>query len=75
MVTLEEAAELAGVSVATLRAWIARGWIAPVRFGVRPLRFRYDDVAAAQRSHRPRSWQARHARAVAAFGACVSGEK
>jgi predicted site-specific integrase-resolvase len=63
-VTTEEAAHLAGVRPVTIRQWVLRGWLQPVRRGAKPLRFAYEDVARAQREHRPRTWQARHAEAV-----------
>lgn len=62
-VTTDEAADIAGVSPATLRSWVMRGWLEPVRRGAKPLRFRYDDVARCQRDHRPQTWEARHAQA------------
>lgn len=62
--TTEEAAEVAGVSPATLRGWVLKGWLTPVRRGAKPLRFHYDDVARVQHERRPKAWQARHAQAV-----------
>lgn len=66
-VTTEEAAEIAGVSTATLRGWVLKGWLEPVRRGAKPLRFHYDDVARVQREKRPSTWQRRHAEAVSAW--------
>jgi predicted site-specific integrase-resolvase len=63
-VTTEEAAEIAGVSVAQIRKWVLLGWLTPVRRGARPLRFVYDDVAKCQRDHRTQAWEDRHAAAV-----------
>ncbi len=68
-VTTEEAAELAGVDPATIRKWVSRGDLEPVRRGVKPLRFHYEDVARVQRSKRPRAWVARHAEAARRWAA------
>lgn len=68
-VTTEEAAELAGVDPATIRKWVSRGDLEPVRRGVKPLRFHYEDVARVQRSKRPRSWVRRHAEAARRWAA------
>lgn len=62
-VTTDEAADLAGVSPATIRQWVVRGDLEPVRRGANPLRFHYSDVAACQRRKRPKSWQQRHSAA------------
>lgn len=66
-VTTEEAAEHAGVSPVTVRSWVMRGWLEPVRRGAKPLRFHYEDVAKVQREHRPAAWLRRHADAVNAW--------
>lgn len=63
-VTTEEAATYAGVQPATIRQWVVRGWLEPVRRGAKPLRFDYDEVARCQREHRSGTWEARHAAAV-----------
>jgi DNA-binding transcriptional MerR regulator len=63
-VTTEEAANLAGITPATLRGWVLKGWLEPVRRGAKPLRFHYYDLARVQREHRSRAWQRRHAQAV-----------
>ena len=60
-VTTDEAAEIAGVTASTIRQWVVRGDLEPVRRGANPLRFRYDDVAACQRRKRPQTWRKRHA--------------
>jgi predicted site-specific integrase-resolvase len=64
IVTTEEAAEIAGISPATIRGWVLKGWLTPVRRGAKPLRFNYDDVAQVQREHRSDSWRKRHADAA-----------
>lgn len=68
-VTTEEAALTAGVSEATLRGWVLKGWLEPVRRGAKPLRFDYDEVARCQREHRSGPWRARHAAAVESWEA------
>lgn len=70
-VTTEEAAAIAGVSVALIRKWVLAGDLEPVRRGAKPLRFHYEDVARCQRDHRTRAWQRRHAQAVDRWDACV----
>lgn len=62
-VTTEQAAEIAGVTTSTIRQWVVRGWLEPVRRGAKPLRFHYDDVARVQRDRRPATWHRRHAMA------------
>lgn len=63
-VTTDEAALTAGVSTATIRGWVLKGWLNPVRRGAKPLRFDYDEVARCQFEHRSATWCARHAEAV-----------
>ena len=63
IVTTDEAAAWAGVSPATIRGWVLKGWLVPLRRGAKPLRFHYDEVARCQRDHRSQAWQARHAEA------------
>lgn len=67
IVTTDEAAELAGVDPSTIRQWVARGDLQPLRRGVKPLRFDYAQVARVQRDKRPKSWLQRHAQAVATW--------
>lgn len=64
IMTTDEAAEVAGVQPVTIRAWVMRGWLEPLRRGAKPLRFHYADVARVQREHRPGTWEARHAEAA-----------
>lgn len=73
-VTTEEAAEIAGVKPVTIRQWVLRGDLEPVRRGARPLRFHYADVARVQRDKRPSTWAARHARAREAWLSSIAGE-
>lgn len=65
IVTIEEAAMYAGVATATVRSWVTRGALTPVKANTKPLLFKYDEVAAAQRDCRSRAWIGRHADAVA----------
>ncbi len=71
-VTTDEAAEIAGVSIAQIRKWVLAGDLEPVRRGARPLRFHYEDVARVQRTRRTKAWQRRHAQAVETWRACAS---
>lgn len=64
ILTTDEAAEWAGVSPATIRSWVMRGYLEPVRRGAKPLRFDYAKVAACQRQLRPATWDRRHAELV-----------
>jgi excisionase family DNA binding protein len=59
-VTTEEAATIAGVSAATIRQWVVRGDLEPMRRGAKPLRFHYEDVCRVQRDKRSKAWQQRH---------------
>lgn len=70
-VTTDEAAEIAGVSPATIRQWVVRGDLEPIRRGTNPLRFRYDDVAACQRRKRSKTWRQRHAAAADRWSSCA----
>lgn len=72
IVTTEEAATWAGVKPATVRGWVLKGWLEPLRRGAKPLRFRYEDVAAVQREHRPETWARRHAEAADRWKSCIS---
>lgn len=57
--TTEQAAERIGVKPATIRQWVARGELEPVRRGAKPLRFREADVIETQLRLRSPSWQRR----------------
>lgn len=73
-VTTEEAATIAGVRPATIRSWVMRGDLTPVRRGAKPLRFHYEDVARCQRSKRGKAWERRHAEAVEEWAATTTAE-
>lgn len=68
IVTTDEAAAWAGVSPATIRQWVVRGDLVPLRRGAKPLRFHYDDVARVQRGKRSNGWESRHAAMVERLG-------
>lgn len=74
IVTTDEAANIAGVSPSTIRAWVMRGWLEPLRRGAKPLRFHYDDVARVQRDHRPETWRQRHEQARDEWAATTSAQ-
>ena len=71
-VTTNEAAAIAGVDPVTIRQWVLRGDLVPVRRGAKPLRFHYDDVARMQREKRTAAWHRRHAKAREAWESGVS---
>jgi predicted site-specific integrase-resolvase len=73
-VTTNEAAAIAGVDPVTIRQWVLRGDLEPVRRGAKPLRFHYDDVARVQRDKRSAAWSRRHASARERWTASESGE-
>ena len=73
--TTEEAATAAGVQPVTIRQWVMKGWLEPVRRGAKPLRFHYDEVARCQREHRTDAWRRRHAEAVGQWVATESGQR
>ena len=54
--TTEEAAAEVGTDPATLRAWVSRGHLRPVRVGAKPLRFRREDVIEAWLQRRSQRW-------------------
>lgn len=74
IVTTEEAASIAGVSPVTLRQWVMRGDLEPLRRGARPLRFDYDEVARVQASKRSAEWLRRHDEARMLWLEAQSGE-
>lgn len=51
--TTEDLCREFGVAASSVRSWVERGWIEPVRRGARPLRFREDDVAVFRRERLP----------------------
>lgn len=56
-ITTAEAAALLGVSPITLRSWVQRGQLRPLRPGARPLRFYEDDVVEIQHARRSPAWR------------------
>lgn len=59
MLTIEDGADLLGISPFTVKSWVARGQLRPVREGAKPLLFREHDVLEC---HRARMTKALHAR-------------
>jgi excisionase family DNA binding protein len=57
--TTDEAAERIGVKPATIRQWVVRGELEPVRRGAKPLRFHEADVVETQLRLRPDTWRRR----------------
>lgn len=47
VLTTEQAAGRVGVATSTIRTWVERGYLAPLRPGARPLVFRETDVVTA----------------------------
>jgi len=59
VLTLIEAAELVNVSPFTIRQWVARGYLHPVRPNAKPVRFREADVVTCHLERQSKSWHAR----------------
>lgn len=55
ILTTAEASEAFGIPEGTLRQWVLRGQLQPLQRGVKPLRFREEDVAEAIHARSPES--------------------
>ena len=51
--TIHEAARQVGVTEATLRKWVMRDYLTPVRRGAKPLRFREGDLLRCAEERMP----------------------
>lgn len=67
-VDLAEAAELVGVSPRTVHKWVERGFLAPVRPGAKPSRFRISDVTECAYQRMPRTERERLDRLAERWG-------
>lgn len=57
--TTGQAADLLGVSELTIRSWVKRDQLKPVRPGANPLRFRESDVVECHYRRQPKTWHRR----------------
>lgn len=57
--TTDQAATHLGIDPVTVRRWVMKGWLTPIRRGVHPLQFRYVDVETARVARKPASWHDR----------------
>ena len=69
MLTIEDSADLLGISGFTVKSWVARGQLRPVREGAKPLLFREHDVLEC---HRARMSAALHERLDALWAAVLA---
>lgn len=76
ILTIDEAAAHLGVRPSTIRNWVLRGQLEPLRRGAHPLRFHLLDVARCHADRQPRSWHDRQARLAAKWEeACAREEQ
>lgn len=76
ILTVDEAAAQVGVRPATVRSWVLRGHLEPLRRGAHPLRFHLLDVARCHRDRQPQAYRDRLARLARIWeDACASDER
>lgn len=56
VLTTDQAAAHLGIGTTTVRRWVMKGWLTPVRRGTSPLQFRYLDVENARIARMPSTW-------------------
>lgn len=59
VMTTAEAAQHVGVSPVTVRHWVLRGYLTPVRPGAKPLLFREQEVLDCHAERMPQAWRDR----------------
>lgn len=74
ILTISEAAEHFGVTETTLRKWVMRGYLEPLRRGTKPLRFRLLDVDECRRARMSKAERARRDTLADEFLAMCRGD-
>lgn len=76
ILTIDEAAAHVGVRPSTIRNWVLRGQLEPLRRGAHPLRFHLLDVARCHRDRQPQAYFDRLARLAEEWEeACARAEQ
>jgi excisionase family DNA binding protein len=74
--TTEQAATHLGIDPVTVRRWVMKGWLTPIRRGTHPLQFRYTDVETARVARLPAEWHTRLDTLAARWeAACLENER